>query len=126
MAETEVHKKKKSKNRVVLALVLGWCALIWLITMVRMAQGQELPVYMLELDPPPPVAASQPVDDRPYELGYFFFGQRADHQQDIDESLEDILARGRRHQDEMEQNPGRWWRGWLDRLLPDDYGPPER
>jgi hypothetical protein len=36
MPPSEIHDKKKSKNRVMLAAILGWIALIWIITMVKM------------------------------------------------------------------------------------------
>lgn len=41
MAETEIHKSKRKKNLVVLALVLGWCLLIFLISITRMARAEE-------------------------------------------------------------------------------------
>jgi len=35
----ELHKKKKYKNLMILAIVIGWAALIWAITMIKMANG---------------------------------------------------------------------------------------
>ena len=37
MPHSELHKSKKKKNFIVLALILGWCALIWAIAMVKMS-----------------------------------------------------------------------------------------
>lgn len=39
MAIDELHKKKKKKNFMMLALILGWIALIWIITMVKVNHG---------------------------------------------------------------------------------------
>jgi len=33
----ELHKKKRNKNFMILAAILGWIALIWCITMVKIA-----------------------------------------------------------------------------------------
>ena len=35
----ELHKTKKKKNLTMLALIFGWVALIWIITMVKMKNG---------------------------------------------------------------------------------------
>lgn len=39
MPEGELHNKKRNKNLVMLAAIFGWCALIWVITMVKMSHG---------------------------------------------------------------------------------------
>ena len=39
MPHSDLHKKKKQKNLVILAAILGWIALIWVITMVKMTHG---------------------------------------------------------------------------------------
>lgn len=36
MSLTELHKRKRTKNFAMLAMILGWCALIWAVVMVRM------------------------------------------------------------------------------------------
>ena len=46
MAETDVHKNKRKKNLAVLALVLGWCALIFIISITRMARAEDGPVML--------------------------------------------------------------------------------
>lgn len=33
----DMHKKKKTKNLVVLALIAGWCVLIWAVTMIKLS-----------------------------------------------------------------------------------------
>lgn len=43
MSVSDIHKKKRQKNLVLLALIFAWCALIWVITMVKMARAEELP-----------------------------------------------------------------------------------
>lgn len=37
MPLSELHQKKRKKNLVMLAVILGWIALIWGITMIKMA-----------------------------------------------------------------------------------------
>lgn len=43
MSRSDIHKKKRRKNLVLLALIFAWCALIWVITMVKMARAEDLP-----------------------------------------------------------------------------------
>lgn len=35
--QTEIHKKKLKKNLTVLAMIAGFCALIWIVTMIKIA-----------------------------------------------------------------------------------------
>jgi len=39
MPHTDLHKKKLKKNLMILALVFGWIALIWVITMLKVNHG---------------------------------------------------------------------------------------
>lgn len=39
MPLSEIHKKKRQKNMMMLAAILGWIALIWVITMIKMGAG---------------------------------------------------------------------------------------
>lgn len=39
MPHSELHKKKRNKNYLMLALILGWIALIWAITMIKISNG---------------------------------------------------------------------------------------
>lgn len=36
MPHSDLHLKKRKKNLAVLAVILGLCALIWIITMIKM------------------------------------------------------------------------------------------
>lgn len=36
MPHSDLHKKKRQKNLAILGLVVGWVALIWIVTMVKM------------------------------------------------------------------------------------------
>lgn len=35
----ELHKRKRAKNFMILAALVAWMALIWVITMVKIANG---------------------------------------------------------------------------------------
>lgn len=37
MPKSDLHKKKKKKNILVLAIIMAWVALIWFITMIKMS-----------------------------------------------------------------------------------------
>lgn len=39
MPITELHKKKRRKNLAILAILLGFIAMIWVITMIRIGGG---------------------------------------------------------------------------------------
>jgi hypothetical protein len=39
MPLSEIHKKKRFKNYAILAVVLGWCALIFAVSIIRMKEG---------------------------------------------------------------------------------------
>ncbi len=43
MPHSALHKKKLKKNLVIAGLVFLWCALIWAVTMVKMANAQTMP-----------------------------------------------------------------------------------
>lgn len=103
MAEGEVHKKKRSKNLAVLALILAWCALIWLVTMVRMAHGQEIAGM------PPPAAGNEAAAGAvDYDLNKFFLGQRGSHQQDMMRGFESIMDRNVTHNAAMVESAERF------------------
>ncbi len=36
---TELHKKKRKKNYIMLAMIFGWIALIWIITIIKTTNG---------------------------------------------------------------------------------------
>ena len=39
MPLSDLHKKKRAKNLMMLALIFAWIALVWAITMVKMSNG---------------------------------------------------------------------------------------
>jgi hypothetical protein len=69
MPHSDLHKKKRKKNYIVLAMIIGFIALVWAVTMVRIANASEYEVAELTL----PNA---------------FKTQRADHAEAIDEAYE--------------------------------------
>ncbi len=42
MSSGNVHSGKRKKNLMLMALILGWCFLIFLVTMVRLAQAHDI------------------------------------------------------------------------------------
>lgn len=42
MPLSDLHKKKRMKNLAILALIVGWCVLIWAVTMVKLTQSGEM------------------------------------------------------------------------------------
>ena len=39
MPLSDVHKRKRAKNFMILGAIAGWIVLIWIVTMVRIANG---------------------------------------------------------------------------------------
>lgn len=39
MPHSDIHKSKKKKNLVMLAIIFGWIVLIWIITMIKISNG---------------------------------------------------------------------------------------
>jgi hypothetical protein len=39
MPLSEIHKKKRFKNFALLGLIIGWCALIFVVAIIRMREG---------------------------------------------------------------------------------------
>lgn len=39
MPFSDLHKKKRSKNFMILGAIVAWIALIWIVTMVKIANG---------------------------------------------------------------------------------------
>ncbi len=40
MPHSDLHKKKKIKNYMMLAAILGWIALIWAVSMIKMTGAE--------------------------------------------------------------------------------------
>jgi hypothetical protein len=66
MAESNVHVSKRKKNIAVFALILIWCLLIFLVTMVKLARAA----------------------DDPYDMSRKFLDQRTTHQKEMEEQKE--------------------------------------
>lgn len=39
MPLSDIHKRKRAKNFIILAAVFGWIALIWIITMIKIVNN---------------------------------------------------------------------------------------
>lgn len=39
MPLSDVHKRKRAKNFMILAAIIAWIALIWVVTMVKIVNG---------------------------------------------------------------------------------------
>lgn len=147
MPVSDVHKKKLKKNLVVLGLIFVWCFVIWMVTVVKLANA--------------------------HDIEKSFIGQRAGHQKTMDSNAEQFkkdwaageaerqktqadmdaqrqtrlketvatkeqwdngwrAQEGARaaadrardtqraaHRDELAKNPARWWENWQDKLNPE-------
>lgn len=83
MPHSELHKKRLTKNLVLLAMIMGWCALIWGVTMIKLAQGSGMPDKYRE--------------------------QRQTHQEEIEETWQEYDEQGAEHQKEIDEAEWRWW-----------------
>ena len=77
MPPDELHKKKRKKNLMILALIIAWCALIWGVTMIKIAH-----------------AADDNADPR-------YKTQRANHQAEMNHQAEYYRNRAKKHAKEM-------------------------
>jgi hypothetical protein len=144
MPESDMHKKKRGKNLTLLALVLAWCALIWGITMVKIAHAQDSSKYFAsqraqQLSDTNARAAAwnKDWDEKQFlrdkakdemqagnELHVEQNNQRADSWiQDWNAKADARAAQKKAFDDQREalrdneaRNPPHWWEGWLDRL----------
>ncbi|AEP08592.1 hypothetical protein [Micavibrio aeruginosavorus] len=41
MPLSDMHKKKMTKNLTILAAIMGWVAVIWIITMIKIKAGMQ-------------------------------------------------------------------------------------
>ncbi len=109
MPHSDLHKKKLKKNLAVLGLIALWCALIWMITMVKMAHGE----------PMPDGTAEQVTLQAPEHPGGVYLTSR---QRNLEETLDDhqkMQKDNARHRDEMAGTPRKWWERWI-RLTNED------
>lgn len=42
MPHSQLHKKKRAKNYMLLAAILAWIALIWAVTMIKLSGGGDI------------------------------------------------------------------------------------
>lgn len=97
MAESEIHQKKRKKNLTMLGLILGWCLLIFLVTMVKMAQA--------------------------HDTANTFLAGRQNHLAVIDETARKFAERNALHQQNaIGPMPAQWWENWEDKLDPEKKG----
>ncbi len=115
MAESNAHASKRKKNIAVFALILIWCLLIFLVTMVKLAHAA----------------------DDPYDTSRKFLDQRAAHQKEMDEqeksydrhgaekylpefnaTAQTMEEQGDRHMQEMSTERESYDRHWTEK-----YGP---
>lgn len=116
MPLSEIHKKRLKKNLVILALVLGFCALVWITTMVRMANAQESAKATVG----PPFIATQtntgPMTGytrRPADVSDLFIDQRSDHLETQQDKHKTYMERGEKHLDSIDHKPRGWWNSWI-------------
>ena len=81
-AAPSVHDRKRHKNLAVLFLVLGWCALIFMITMAKLAHADEFA----------PGQVSKPYPN-----------QREKHEEKIDKAAADFMVTRTAHQKAMDE-----------------------
>lgn len=85
MPHSDLHKKKRRKNLILLAIIFAFCLAIYLMSMVKMAHSHGIP-------------------DK-------YKADRQSHQEEIDRLAEDYEEEGARHQEEIEAAEESWWYG---------------
>ncbi|MBI4032062.1 MAG: hypothetical protein HY370_10335 [Proteobacteria bacterium] len=126
MNTSDVHKKKRRKNLVLLALIFAWCALIWAVTMIRMARAEDAPPPSAEIAVSIGTDASIAHDATssawPAEVsvpGEAFSASRESHLQEISDTTQKYQEAGATHQAEVEEQRKSWWENWVDKINPE-------
>lgn len=102
MPHSDLHKKKLTKNLIMLAIILGFMVLIWMVTMIKMANAQE-DQQILKVDR----AAETNLEYRARLSDTNEDGSRKAKQVfDIEESY---IETRQAHREAQEDNPERWW-----------------
>lgn len=96
MPHSDLHKKKLTKNLIMLAIILGFMVLIWMITMVKMANAQD-PLTQVDR------AAETNMEYRAKPSGT---DRKAKQVFNIEESY---IETRRAHLESQKDNPERWW-----------------
>lgn len=98
MPHSELHKKKRTKNFVVLSLIIAFMAMIWMITMIRMANAGDI------LGLPNKFEEQQNSHlENTDKLKEKFFERGAVHLDEIDKMKDDFFKRGAEHQEEIDK-----------------------
>jgi hypothetical protein len=102
MPHSEIHKKRLIKNLILLAMIFGWCALIWVLTMVKMANAEEI---LLENGIKPGKYHQQRfMHQKSMEKEIKAYEKRAEkHQKEIVKIRDEYDDRAARHQTEMDR-----------------------
>lgn len=127
MNTSDVHKKKRQKNLLLLALILAWCALIWAITMIKMARAEDM-VQPVSTEAAASVASDVSIAHEatssawPAEVpasGEVFAAQRETHLQEVSDTTQEYQEAGLVHQAEVEEQRKSWWENWIDKVNPE-------
>lgn len=146
MPLSELHKKKLKKNLLILALVLAWCALIWMVAMIKIANAAEIVPWQSDREAhrqhSEETVRQWHEDDwngKEAAREKFFHAreeQRTAHQDRIGstrqswnqdwadkEPKRQAVADKREqqrttHQQQIEDKPQPWWENWEERLNP--------
>lgn len=85
MPHSDLHKQKRRKNYTLLAIIFGFCIVVFIMTMVKMAHSDGIP-------------------DK-------YKAEREAHQETIEEKWEEYDEQGVTHQQEIEDAAESWWYG---------------
>lgn len=110
MPHSEIHKKKRRKNWFVFGLVLAWCALIWLIAMVKIANSAEIVPWEAERE-----AQRQHNQEMIQKWHGDDWEERASEQRIFLQEQDEQRAE---HQQHISNQPSPWWDNWEERLNP--------
>lgn len=112
MPEAPLHKTKRKKNLALMALVLAWCALIFVITMVKIAHAQDT-AQSYSGGRARHQAAIEQTQQKLQDDGQSYVEQ----QQEIDNLRQNRRAT---YQQELDARPAQWQDGWQGRLYNQD------
>lgn len=127
MNTSDVHKKKRQKNLVLLALIIAWCALIWAITMIKMARAEDMAQpasaeTAASAETGASIAHDATSSAWPAEVpapGEAFSASRETHLQEVSDTTQKYQEAGATHQAEVEDQRKSWWESWIDKINPE-------
>lgn len=85
MPHSDIHKQKRRKNYILLAIIFGFCLVVFIMTMVKMAHSNGIP-------------------DK-YKTA------RKTHQAEIEKLEKEYYEKGIIHQKDIEKSAESWWYG---------------